>query len=234
MLIFSTPGISQNQWIKKIIPTQYNLRMISYVDSLNIWVAGDSGTVIQTSDGGITWHSQNTGILENIHHIFFLNKRLGWGLAWIVTKHNSVYGTRMIQTTNGGLNWSSQIFAQENVFLNSEIFLDSLNGWMGGYPGGLMKTTNGGINWNSVTVDSSVVGGFPIKSINFYNRRFGFACGGFMDLAGVIWRTTNFGVNWQATGESPEPIIKILFIDTANVIAVGGDFEFGPGMVRNT
>jgi hypothetical protein len=95
-----------------------------------------------------------------------------------------------------------------------------------------MKTTNGGINWISVPVDSSVVGGFPIKSISFYNRRIGFACGGFIDLAGVIWRTTNYGVNWQATGVSPEPLVEMAFNDSINIVGVGGDFEFGPGMVK--
>ncbi|HEY5122276.1 MAG TPA: YCF48-related protein [Ignavibacteria bacterium] len=232
LLIFSSVGLSQNRWIKKTVPTQNNLRMISYADSLKVWVAGDSGTVIHTTDSGNTWTSQNTGIFENIHHIFFLNERLGWGLAWMVTKNKAVYGTRIIETTNGGLNWSNHVFSEENTFINSIVFLDSLNGWLGGYPGGLLKTTNGGVNWNSVIVDSSIVAGFPIKSISFYNSMIGYACGGFMDLAGVIWKTTNYGINWQAIAVAPEPLAKIQYISSTNVIFVGGDFEYGPGIVR--
>ena len=47
-----------------------------------------------------------------------------------------------------------------------------------------------------------------------------------MDIAGVIWRTTNSGINWQVYCVSPEPMNDIVF-NNGRVVAVGGDYEYG-------
>ncbi len=229
--ILISSGYSQQFWTKKTPPTSMNLKMVAYSDTNKIWVCGDSGTVLHSTNGGNNWTLQATRVLENIHYIYFLNERLGWALSWLTTA--PPYGTRILKTTNGGLNWSNYVYATENVFLNTIVFLDSLEGWLGGYPGGIQHSTDGGINWTQASTDSNAVAGFPVKSFTFYNKRLGFACGGFMDLAGVVWRTTNFGAKWSSLGVSPEPLVKMAITDSLHIFGVGGDFEFGPGLVKS-
>ena len=113
-------------------------------------------------------------------------------------------------------------------------FFDTLNGWIGGtYIAG---TTDGGATWVKAEVDSSMISGLHVYNFNFYNRQFGYACGGYLDLAGVIWRTTNYGENWTATGVSPDQVFDIYIIDSLNVITLSGDPEgfFGIGDIKTT
>jgi len=70
---------------------------------------------------------------------------------------------------------------------------------------------------------------------NFYNSQYAFICGGAIDIAGVLWRTTNGGESWRASGVSPEPVHQMHFIDSLNIIGIGGDPEFfGVSVVRTT
>jgi len=81
-----------------------------------------------------------------------------------------------------------------------------------------------------------MVSNFPVYKFNFYNRQFGFACGGRIDLAGVIWRTTNYGLNWSAIGTSPDEIFDIFVFDSLNAITLSGDPEglFGIANIRTS
>jgi photosystem II stability/assembly factor-like uncharacterized protein len=48
-----TNSIAQTQpWVKLQSPVNLTLRKLSFVDSLTGWAAGDSGTIIRTTDGG--------------------------------------------------------------------------------------------------------------------------------------------------------------------------------------
>ena len=62
----------------------------------------------------------------------------------------------------------------------------------------------------------------------------GFCLGGYIDIAGVIWRTTNSGISWTPQAVGAEPINDIEFLDSLNFIAVGGDYEYGPSIVETT
>ena len=199
------------------------------------WAAGDSGVIIKTSNGGINWNLQQSGISQNIHYIFFLNKRLGWALSWVVSDNPMKnFGTIILKTTNGGDNWNSDFYPIDSYYLNSIMFLDSLNGWIGGYPRPLLNTTNGGLNWSNVYIDTTGPNAFPARYVAFYNNRIGFACGGAQEYAGVIYRTTDFGISWKGYGVAPEPINRVFIFDSLNIIGVGGGPDEGPSIVTTT
>ena len=224
----------QTYWIKQTVPTKKRFQVCSFLDSLRGWAAGDSGIIVKTINGGINWNIQESRIPQNINSLYFLNERLGWGLAWIVSlSPRQTYGTIILNTTNGGDNWNSVFYPVENSFQNSILFLDSLNGFIGGYPTPIIRTTNGGLNWYAISYDTSGPSGFPVKNITFYNNRVGFASGGFFDLAGIIYRTTDYGITWKGYGVAPEPIIKIITIDSLKIVGLGGDYEFGPSLVTS-
>jgi len=225
----------QNYWIKQNVPTGKLLRVCSFIDSLRGWAAGDSGVIIHTTNGGIDWTIQETKIFENIHSLFFLNERLGWGLGWSLTySDRAYYGTVVISTTNGGINWSNNLYPVENYFPNTILFLDSLNGWIGGFPVPLLRTTNGGLNWFQAPIDTSGPSGFPVNHVAFYQNKLGFACGGVFDFAGILYQSTNNGTNWKGYGLAPEPINRMIIFDSLNIIGMGGDYEFGPSIIRTT
>jgi photosystem II stability/assembly factor-like uncharacterized protein len=230
LFIFFTGSIfSQVYWVNQPSPVTAWLYRVDFADTLNGWACGDSGTIVHTSNGGTNWIKQATNIIYNVEDISFINKRLGWGIA----NDYSVYRTYILKTTNGGVNWSAIPYSDTTVILGTVCFLDSLTGYMGGFNGTIVKTTDAGASWNHMDVDSSQFSHFNIKRFRFFNSKIGVALGGAMDFAGVIWRTTNYGLNWRAFPVAPEPMFDLHYFDSTRVFATGGDFEFGPSFLRS-
>ncbi|MCX6160596.1 MAG: YCF48-related protein [Ignavibacteriae bacterium] len=224
---------AQQLWYSVNSPTTKSLKKCVFTDSLYGWAAGDSGVIIHTTNSGINWTIQNSKTNSYLSSIFFLNRRLGWALAWNIFG-NPPYGSTILKTTNGGADWDTTLYEYENVFLRAVYYQDSLTGFMAGSPANLIRTTNGGTSWDFCQVDTTMVSFFPVLNFSFYNKNFGYATGGAMDIAGIIWRTTNGGLRWSPTIEAPEPVNNIFSFDSLNGIAISGDFEYGPSILKTT
>ena len=81
LTLLNSKVLSQNFWEKINSPTSKLLNSISFLDSLNGWVSGDSGLIIHTSNGGVDWETQYSNDSLNMVNIFFLNDQLGWAAA---------------------------------------------------------------------------------------------------------------------------------------------------------
>ncbi len=232
--ILNFTAFPQNFWEKINSPTSKFLNSVVFMDSLNGWVAGDSGLIIHTSNGGEDWEIQFTNDSLNVVNIFFLNDQIGWGSAW--SSYYEPYGTYVLTTSNGGINWNSKYLSLGEVFVNSFYFLDTLNGFALGSPGIFHRTTDGGSSWRAVNLDSSVASGFPPYTIKFYTPQYGYACGGLRDIIGIVWRTTDGGENWTTVVDTliSEPLYDLHIFDSLHVIVMGGDPEYGASQVVTT
>ena len=233
LLSLLSPIPAQDLWLPLSTPSQQNLNKLSFLNSDTGWVAGDSGTIMMTTDGGDSWTFQDSQLDHFIIDIFMLNAQRGWGLAHqYPSGTTSPYGTYLLNTSDGGNTWANVFYPEEYFY--SVTFLDSLRGWMGGGFGKILGTTDGGVKWYEPVIDSSVFGGFRVRRFRFFNDSIGYAMGGHIDIAGVLWRTTNGGQRWSVQGVSPEPLLDMYFKDSLNIISVGGDFDFGSGMVKSS
>jgi len=226
---------AQGTWEVQSTPTSAFLKSICFVDSLYGWAAGEEGVIIHTSDGGDHWDVQQSTTDNEISTIFFLNRDLGWAAAYNYS--SPPYGTLLLKTTNGGLNWEGEAYPEENYFITTILYFDSLNGWMGARPHALLHTTNGGLSWQTAEVDTSTLAFFPVLKIRFLNQQIGYASGGMHDIAGVIWRTYNGGQKWYAIDPMYAPsdeIYGLHIVDSLHVLATGGDpdFTYGVSMLR--
>ena len=231
LVLGNSPVSAQGSWVKADISTNQFLKSVCFVDSLYGWTAGDSGTIMHTVNGGNSWIRQNTQTVNEIPYVFFLDRNLGWASA--INYSTTPYGTILLKTTNGGASWQSQPFPIENIFMSCILFTDSLHGWMGAKPNGIFKTTNGGSTWTQAVIDTSTLAFFPVLDIEFYNQKYGYASGGILDVAGVIWRTTNGGANWEAIDPAYAPadeVHKLHIFDSLHVMGSGGDPDFGYGV----
>ena len=240
LLSISSISFSQNFWERIQSPTDHYLRTLHFADSLRGWVAGDSGLIFYTNDGGQNWIQQESNTTNKIMKIFFLDDDRGWGLTWADAgvSANSFYGTEILKTTDGGANWSVDQYKEEYVYLRGIYFLDTLKGFAGGVPAQFLQTTDGGLNWERAHIDSGTFSQFPVINFRFYNKLYGFAVGGRFDIAGVIWRTINGGDNWVAIDANyapPDEVWDIHFFDSLHVMAVGGDPDFfGVALMHST
>ena len=228
-------SLAQGSWEKLAVPTQHNLQSVYFTDSLYGWIVGDSGTIIHTSDGGKNWVFQDSQTENEIVDVFFLDKNLGWASSFNFS--SAPFGTILLTTTNGGKDWTSKPYPKENLFMNCILFLDTLNGWMGGSPHAIVSTNDGGETWSQAVVDTSTLAFFPVLNIKFYDENYGYACGGMLDIAGVTWRTSNGGKNWYAIDVNQAPadeVHQLHLFDSIRVMGAGGDpdFGYGVGMLR--
>ncbi|KAA0210781.1 MAG: T9SS type A sorting domain-containing protein [Ignavibacteriaceae bacterium] len=237
IIFFTTVSVTfaQGGWYKINSPTDVRLNRLYFLNENTGWVAGDSGKIYKTTDGTATWIDQSTSTMNNIYDIRFLNENTGWALAWIIDlgSYNN-YGTEIISTTNGGEDWNLQEFSQPDLFLETIYFKNENEYYLGGYPGQFLKSTDAGLNWNPVVVDSSVFAFFPVLSVDYYSSTLAIASGGYIDIAGVMWKSTNNGLSWFAQAVGPEPVQDFIIFDSLNILGVGGDFEYGTGVVRSS
>jgi photosystem II stability/assembly factor-like uncharacterized protein len=240
LLSLYSHSFGQNFWERIQSPTDNFLRTLHFADSLRGWVGGDSGSIFYTSDGGLNWNQQQTNTINKIMKLFFLDDNRAWALAWDdeIASDNLFYGTEILKTTDGGLNWNVEQYREESVFLRGIYFLDTLKGFVGGVPGQFLMTTDGGLTWRQAIIDSMSLSNFPVIDFKFYDNLYGYACGGRFDFAGVIWRTSNGGANWTPIDTSfapPDEIWDIHLFDSLNVIGVGGDPDLnGVGIIHSS
>jgi photosystem II stability/assembly factor-like uncharacterized protein len=221
----------QGSWTRIPVPTAHTLKSMSFPDTLHGWVSGDSGTILHTADAGRSWQPQDGHIFNDVEDIFFLDSLRGWASAFNYTV--APYGTILLKTRNGGKTWDTSTYSEENTFITSVFFLDTLHGWMGGKPNLLVKTNDGGATWHHGFIDTSALAFFPVLSVRFHDLQRGYACGGIHDVAGVTWRTTDGGDSWSAisTSEAPADEIHDMYLfDAQRVIGAGGDPDFGYGV----
>jgi photosystem II stability/assembly factor-like uncharacterized protein len=232
LLMFLAAGMfhevfAQDYWLRVPSPTTRWLTRSCFVDTVFGWAAGDSGTIIHTSNSGTNWVVQNSGITDYpIDDIFFVNRRYGWALA----NDYLFQGTFVLTTTNGGSNWSVSRFSDTDAVLGTIYFRDTLNGFASGFTGNIFRTTNGGINWLESHVDTNYcpfLFRFPKNRFDFFDAQTGYACGGHFDIQGIIWKTTDSGANWFTYCVTPEPLYDIKAISSSKIISCGGDFEYG-------
>jgi photosystem II stability/assembly factor-like uncharacterized protein len=220
MSLSSHSSAQRQPWKNLQSPVNITLRYLFFVDSLTGWAAGEAGTIIRTTDGGESWEVQNSTVQTFIMDIFFVDENLGWALS---LKDVFPFNSVILKTTNGGDEWTAENFPDSSKLIRTIFFFDSLNGFAGGSY--IAHTSDGGNSWVESDIDSNMVSGFPVYKFNFLNRHFGYACGGRIDVAGVVWRTTNSGLNWSAQGISADEIFDIFIFDSLNAITLSGDPE---------
>ncbi len=235
LLFFQSELMPQSFWLKQPSPTTKNLKNVFFINSNTGWISGDSGFIARTTNSGENWTIQNTGINNDIQAFYFINERLGWAVSWeIFPDSTSFLGTIILKTTDGGNNWISYMYPEENRFMKTVYFIDSARGFLAGAPISIFYTTDAGARWGAADTDTTLVLGFPIENLKFFDSQTGYACGGFRDLAGSMWVSSNGGLNWKATVVGPEPLNDVYIFSGTKAISAGGDFEYGSSTVKTS
>ncbi|HSD62412.1 MAG TPA: YCF48-related protein, partial [Ignavibacteriaceae bacterium] len=178
------------------------LSSVSFIDVNNGWVAGGSGKILKTTDGGTNWSSLTSGTGTPFYGISFTDANNG-----TVIGMTSIY-----RTTDGGTTWVNQPSGTGSLLWDVD-FIDANNGFVVGDAGTILKTTNGGTNWVSLTTGVSNI----LEGVSFTDLNNGTACG-----IGVILRTTDGGTTWiNQPAQTTNILYGVSFTDAANGTAVG-------------
>jgi photosystem II stability/assembly factor-like uncharacterized protein len=216
-----------NSWSSVTTPISDKINNAFFIDQNTGWIVAAS-RIFKTTDGGSTWSEQNDGTSATLYGIDFINATTGW-----------IVGTSrtILKTTDGGLNWISQIASQSLVFLYDVDFVNQNFGFAVGWgsEGQVYKTTDGGNNWTPVSLT-----GTWLTKVHFRDQLNGYAVGCHSNYISVtsdpfmgtsinvsspklkVWKTTNGGVDWTSTYWELSGYLRgINFKDNNNGIFVG-------------
>lgn len=139
-IILLSTKIILAQWFIQESNTTANLNGVWFVDSLNGWVCGDSGIILNTTNGGENWLRQTSTVSFKLTDIFFWDMQQGWVAGDSGT---------VLHTTNGGNFWNIQQTPVTSS-LNHIQFITSQRGDASGEKGTSISTYNSGTTWQAM------------------------------------------------------------------------------------
>lgn len=163
--------------------TADDVEAVYFVSESAGWLCGNDGMIMHSSDGGITWQSQTSGVSEKLRDIWFADAMYGWAVG-----RDGI----LLATSDGGATWSSQSSPATDD-LRGIYMLDTQRGWIVGSDGLILYTSNGGQLWET---QLSVPGGEEdeFEAVFALNENYVWAVGG----QGRVYATTDSGENWNA------------------------------------
>lgn len=179
-------------WQTLILPTDLYSNDMSVLNEDTIFLVDDeslTGGLFRTTNGGVNWQQLYYNFGGNPDKIYMYDGNLGF---------MGVYPDRLFRTSNGGINWT--LISGERDFSEMD-FIDSLTGWK--CDGNMYKTTNGGINWieQALPEKRGIILTTSMRSISVLNSDTIWGTGGIAFFGpgrqrGMIYKTTNGGINW--------------------------------------
>jgi photosystem II stability/assembly factor-like uncharacterized protein/putative cell wall-binding protein len=206
-------GVSQTWSWQNPLPQGNYLRSVDFTDADTGWAVGDGGTILRTTDGGVTWTKATSGTTRGLRSVRFTDEHTGWAVGDSGT---------IIATSDGGVTWTKRTSGTTQD-LHSVHFTDADTGWaVGGVLDTIstppsrvvLKTSDGGTTWTTqVSGEQS-----PLNSVDFVDGSTGWAVGG----SGVILHTKNGGSTWTTqTSGTGNMLFSVDFIDGGTGWAVG-------------
>jgi len=159
--------------------TSEDITAVEAVDDEHVWIAGAYGIVYHSTDGGITWSAQHSGVETMLCDIAFVNARTGW-----------IAGSQgtLLATTDGGATWK-RCDTGVTQHLLSLSFVDPQYGWVVGEFATILHTQDGGTTWALQQPQSDRI----YNRVFFVDRTHGWIVG----EAGTILHTTDGGATWH-------------------------------------
>jgi photosystem II stability/assembly factor-like uncharacterized protein len=139
-----------------------------------------------TTNGGISWLPKSVTNLSYFYSISVLSASSAY-----VVGLSSVYNTVLLQTTDGGSNWTEKFnFNSISANINDIQFINENTGYAVGSQN-ICKTTNAGLNW---TVQNTTVDCYYVQFINDQTGWVAGPTGGY--LTSDLLKTTDGGASW--------------------------------------
>jgi photosystem II stability/assembly factor-like uncharacterized protein len=175
----------QSGW--QLIPsgTTVSLQSIHFSDNNNGYAVGDGGTILKSTNGGLTWQDQSIPGLTPLYDVFVFDQNN----VVVVGQGGSIF-----KTTDGGLSWSSVQSGVSDDLLS--VAFSGNNGVCGGSNQTIIYSTDIGESWN-IFQTGSFGGGFYGASM--LTPQMGFVAGENSIFQPLFAKTTDSGVNWDFT-----------------------------------
>ena len=232
-LFYCNPS-AQVGWNLQVNPMglgeQAMLGRVEFVSPTEGWISGSRGTLLHTTDAGISWNIVNPWPQDTM----WIGSDPGYVMDWVDAMHGwkldnlgPSYGVStaafLHKTTDGGVTWTRKVLSDEAGDFGFKIqFVDQNNGWLmlfnfNTWTPKFLRTNDGGENW------------FPFNGAGifyFFDANNGwsfYGSGQGFDPPFHILRTTDGGTNWieQFTDNTKYSYNDMYFSDVNNGWIVG-------------
>lgn len=186
-------------------PAQHFISDIHFVDAEIGWIAGSSGLIFKSTDGGKNWVRQQAPTQADLDKIQFINANWGWILG-----DDGRDEAVILHTEDGGLNWRSHSL-DVTGWINSFSFGDKSNGWLVGERGQAYQSDDAGLTWHSRgrelvhEVEHARTKDLELSTVQFLNPKLGFITASIKPNLrftsfhrGAVFKTTNGGRSWKS------------------------------------
>lgn len=178
-LVLITVNLSLHAQWEFVTQVGTSLNDVQCTSENTVFVIGDEGLIMKTTDGGQNWNSQSLGATQLLRKLQFTSDAVGYILGL------SGLGTDIFKTIDGGENWNP-IYSVDLIDITDISCVNEDVIYVSFEDGSLKKSIDGGSLFANVTSDSGV------ESIQFISENVGYASGD----GGAILKTTNGGINW--------------------------------------
>ena len=187
-----------------------NLYAVEFVNDKTGFIAGYSGSLFRTEDGGESWDGIYLGVSELIRHVSFVDEKTGWAVG---------HQGSILHTSDSGTTWETQK-KDEGIYLRDISFADKNNGWAVGHAAKIWHTSDGGKNWESQSLTGFGGRDLPrLHSVVAKDANSAILVGEF----GVVAHTENAGKLWMVSYNPHKNTILSIAKSDQGAVAVGLD-----------
>ena len=198
-------AFSQSGWTwQNPLPQGNHLNSISFGAPGIGTAVGSYGTIIRTTDGGVSWKHQTASTPVTLTDVCFIDAMNG-----ITVGRTGI----IMRTTDGGEHWFDQTSGTTRD-LRSVCLVDSLFGVAVGELDSLLRTTDGGNTWEKRKVPPP----YWRYGVSFADRNTGFVVG----MGNTVHKTTDGGESWKSIVIVPDYTWKTVECIDTNYAVVGG------------
>ena len=223
LLVFFFNFSAFGQWSPVDSGTTSNLNGAVLLDSGTGFVAGDTGTILKSTDAGATWAPLASGTSTALHRIYFFSPDEG-----VVVGD----GGLILRTTDGGAGWQSVASGVEDSLRS--VSFNGVNGICGGDSQDILYSTDSGASWQ-IGQSGFFGGGFP--GAQMLSPTIGFVAGQNSIFQPFVGNTTDGGVSWSFQNfyfDGNEGGCNDVFFFDQNTGLVSGTLFDGRGALART
>jgi photosystem II stability/assembly factor-like uncharacterized protein len=154
MLFLILTNLQAQQWQSLNMICKSDLSSVCYPGQNKAYILGKDGTLLSTSDRGLSWREQNLPTSAGLHSIYFLNEMSGY----VVGDLGKIFKTDLYGLIWNDVSVQSKFFLKDIIFRGTEIGIiagalklpiDEINYFLPA----ILCTYDGGMNWQEVIFD---------------------------------------------------------------------------------
>jgi photosystem II stability/assembly factor-like uncharacterized protein len=200
---------AQIGWTNLQTNTTNNLEGIFSASALQTIVVGANGSIIGTTNGGVTWIAAASGTTARLRKVVAAG--FTTPVIWAVGD-----GGTLLHSTTGGYTWAAAT-SGVTEHLHDIFAIDYINATSFcavGAAGTIIHTTNSGVSWAQQQSQTSV----HLNGVFFTDALFGHIVGD----AGTILKTSDGGANWNSVNSGvTEHLNHVFFVSQQHGWIVG-------------